>query len=171
MTLSHRPLQDADAEIICTFPSSAEELFFVFPEAAYPLTSRQLLSGAPAHHDPTTGILGGRIAGFVDFAAVREKKFCTLGHLVVHPECRRQGVAAYLVKIMVQTAIEKYAVRFVQASCFSHNKAAYALFHKVGFRPADMGQRLGPDAEPLLLIHMHLPARKWAGAQAGGTGS
>jgi len=109
------------------------------------------------------GILNGRMAGFVNFTEIQNKKFCTLGHLVVHPECRRRGVAVYLVKIMVQTAIDKYAVRFVKASCFSHNKAAYALFHKLGFRPADMGQRLGPDGEPLLLIHMHLPARKWTG--------
>ncbi len=143
----------------------------MFPEAAYPMTSGRLLAGASARHDPTVGLLDGRIAGFVAFSEVQEKKFCTLGHLAVHPECRRQGMAVYLVKVMVQTAMERYAVRFVRASCFSHNKAAYALFHKLGFRPADMGQRLGPDGEPLLLIHMHLPTRKWTGSQAEGTGS
>ena len=140
----------------------------MFPEAVYPLTSSQLLTGAPIQHDPTTGLLDGRIAGFVNFSEVQEKKFCTFGHLVVHPECRRQGMARYLVNVMLQTAIEKYAVRFVRASCFSHNKAGYALFNNLGFRPADMGQRLGPDGEPVLIIHLHLPARRWTESHGQG---
>lgn len=164
MTLDHRPLQEADAEVICNFPRSAEELFFVFPKAAYPLKPGRLLEAARTRLDPTVGLLDGRIAGYVNFVEVKEKKFCTVGNLVVYPECRRRGVGAYLVDTMVQKAFTTYAARFVRASCFSHNKAAYALYHKLGFRPAEMGQRLGPDGEPVLLIHMHLGRRNWAGS-------
>jgi ribosomal protein S18 acetylase RimI-like enzyme len=138
------------------------------PDASYPLVSGRLLAAAREGHDPTVGLADGRIAGYVNFVEVLEKKFCAIGNLVVHSEYRRKGVAAYLVKVMVQTAMESYAVRFVQASCFSHNKAAYALFHKIGFRPADMGQRLGLDGDPILLIHMHLSIRRWAESQAMG---
>ena len=165
MTLDHRPFQEADAEMISTFPNSSEELFHMLPDASYPLMSSRLLAAARESHDPTVGLLNGRIAGFVSFIEVQEKKFCTIGNLVVHPEYRRNGVAAYLVKVMVQTAMQKYAVRFVGASCFSHNKAAYTLYHKMGFRPADMGQRLGPDGDPVLMIHMHLSIRRWAESQ------
>lgn len=168
MNLSYRPLNLVDAEIICKFASSAEELLFMLPEANYPLMPVRFLEGARAGRDPTVALVDGRVAGYISFLEVREKKFCSIGHLVVHSEYRRRGVAAYLVKVMVQTAIEKYAVRFVRASCFSHNKAAYALFHKLGFQPADMGQRAGPDGEPLLVIHMHLSARKWTVLQSEG---
>jgi ribosomal protein S18 acetylase RimI-like enzyme len=165
MTLDHRPFQEADAEMISTFPNSSEELFHMLPDASYPLMSSRLLAAAREGHDPTVGLLNGRTAGFVSFIEVQEKKFCTIGNLVVHPEYRRNGVAAYLVKVMVQTAMQRYAVRFVQSSCFSHNKAAYTLYHKMGFRPADMGQRLGPDGDPVLMIHMHLSIRRWAESQ------
>jgi len=166
MTLDHRPFQEADAGRISTFPNSSEELFHMLPDASYPLMPNRLLAAAREGHDPTVGLLDGQIAGYANFVQVREKKFGAIGNLVVHSEYRRRGVAAYLVNIMVQTAMESYAARFVQASCFSHNTAAYALFHKIGFRPADMGQRLGMDGDPILLIHMHLSTRRWAQSQA-----
>lgn len=161
MNLSHRPFKASDAETIRTFPNSVEELFFILPDAAYPLETDRLLDAVRAGHDPTVGLYDSRVAGYADFAQVRENKFCAIGRLVVGAAHRRKGVGAHLVEVMVRTAIDKYAVRFVKVSCFSHNKGAYALFHKLGFRPADMGQRLGPDGDPLLLIHMHLLVRNW----------
>jgi ribosomal protein S18 acetylase RimI-like enzyme len=163
MTFDHRPFREADAPTICSFPRSADELFFMIPEAAYPLVPDCLTATVHQCHDPTVALWDGRIAGYVDLVEVHTKKFCTIGHLVVHPEFRRKGIGAYLVGTMIQTAIDRYAVRFVRASCFSHNKAAYALYHKLGFRPADMGQRLGPDGDPVLVIHLHLPKRNWKG--------
>ena len=161
MTLDHRPYKGDDAELICGFPRSAEELYLVFPKAAYPLNSKRWQEIAHARRDATVGLLDGRLAGYVDFVDVRENHYCTVGGLVVHPGYRRQGVAGYLVNAMLQTAFDRYAARFVRASCLSHNKPAFALFHKIGFRPAQMGQRLGPDGEPFLLIHLHLLARNW----------
>lgn len=161
--LDHRPFQAADAATICSFPRSADELFFTIPEAAPPIAPDRLAEAIRQSHDPTVGLCDGRIAGYVDFVEVQAKKFCTIGHLVVHPELRRKGIGTFLAAAMVQRAIDQYAVRFVRASCMSHNQPAYALFHKMGFRPADMGQRLGPDGDPVLVIHLHLVKRNWKG--------
>lgn len=161
MHLSHRPFEENDAATICTFPDSAEELYFILPDATYPLKPERLLAAARAGRDPTVGLMDGRVAGYVNFLEVHEKKFCAIGHLMVAAACRRKGVGAQLVAAMVAIALKRYAARFVRVSCLSHNKAAYTLFHKMGFRPADMGQRLGPDGEPVLLIHMHLVGRNW----------
>jgi ribosomal protein S18 acetylase RimI-like enzyme len=161
MTFDHRPFQEADAPAICTFPRSAEELFYIFPKAAYPLALNHLATAVSQCHDPTVGLLDSRIAGYIGFEEVHARKFCTIGNLVVHPEFRREGMGSYLVDIMVQRAFEHYAVRFVRASCLSHNRPAYTMYHKLGFRPADMGQRLGPDGDPVLVVHMHLPKRNW----------
>lgn len=161
MLLSHRPFAASDAEIISTFPRSPEELFSILPDTAYPLETDRMLDAVHAGYDATVGIYKGQVAGYVQFMEVQEKKFCAIGGLMVGAAHRRKGVGAHLVETMVRTAIDKYAVRFIKASCFSHNKAAYVLFHKLGFRPADMGQRLGPDGDPFLVIHMHLPVRNW----------
>jgi ribosomal protein S18 acetylase RimI-like enzyme len=161
MTFDHRPFQEADSPTICTFPRSAEELSYIFPKTAYPLASSHLAAAARQCHDPTVGLLDGRITGYIGFLEVHARKFCTIGNLVVHPEFRREGMGSYLVGIMVQRAFEHYAVRFVRASCLSHNRPAYTMYHNLGFRPADMGQRLGPDGDPVLVIDMHLPKRNW----------
>ena len=164
MTFDHRPFQEADASTICTFPCSREELFYIMPKAAYPLTPSHLAAMAGQCHDPTVGLLDNQVAGYIGFVEVHAKKFCAIGNLVVHPEYRRKGIGAYLVGIMIHKAFDQYAVRFVRATCLSHNKPAYALYHHLGFRPADMAQRLGPDGDPVLVIHMHLPRRSWKGS-------
>ena len=41
---SHRVLKNTDAEEIVKFPVSADELFFLFPKADYPLKSEALLN-------------------------------------------------------------------------------------------------------------------------------
>ena len=163
MILDHRALQQADVEAVCSFPQSADELFFMLPGADYPLTPEQLLETAPGSHFPTVGLLDNRLAGYAAFVEVREKHYCAIGSLVVHPHFRRKEVATHLVNTLVRTAVDQYAVRFVRLSCFSHNQAAYALCHKLGFRPADMDQHPAPDGEPVLLVHLHLSVRHWKG--------
>jgi ribosomal protein S18 acetylase RimI-like enzyme len=162
-TLDHRPFQETDAPAVCSFPSSADELFFMTPEAAQPMPPDQLAATLGQGHDPIVALWEGRVAGFVDFVEAHEKKFCAIGHLVVDPQLRRKGIGTYLVGAMIQKAIDQYAVRFVRASCISHNQAAYALFHELGFRPATLVQRLGPDGDPVLLVHLHLLKRNWKG--------
>jgi ribosomal protein S18 acetylase RimI-like enzyme len=163
MNFDHRPFQEADAPAICSFPRSTDELFYMIPEASHSLTPERFAAAVRQSHDPTVGLFEGRIAGYIDFVEAHPKKFCAIGHLAVHKDFRRKGIGTYLARIMIQKAMDRYAVRFVRASCISHNKPAFALFHNLGFRPAVMGQRLGPDGDPVLVIHLHLPKRNCRG--------
>lgn len=160
MTFTHRPLEEQDADIICTFPQSAEELFFAFPKADFPLTPNVLLESARQRFSPTVLVQNDLVVGYANFIKVKESGFCAIGNLMVHPGHRRKGAATYLVKVMVRKAFEQYCVRFVRVSCFSHNQAAYQLYHKLGFRPADMEQRLTADGTPVLLVNLYLHRKK-----------
>jgi RimJ/RimL family protein N-acetyltransferase len=162
MTFTHRPLEEQDADMICTFAQSAEELFFAFPKADFPLTPHVLWETARQRFSPTVLLQDGSVVGYANFIKVKERGFCTIGNLMVHPGQRRKGAATRLVKVMVCKAFEQYCVRFVRVSCFSHNQAAYQLYHKLGFRPVDMEQRLAADGTPFLLVNLHLH-RKQAG--------
>jgi hypothetical protein len=42
MILQYRPVTAADIKTICSFPLNAQELFYMFPKAQYPLTEAQL---------------------------------------------------------------------------------------------------------------------------------
>jgi GNAT superfamily N-acetyltransferase len=155
-------LDPADADAICTFAQSEEELFFAFPEAAFPLTPEVLLEIARGRLSPIVVLLDGDVAGYANFIKVKERGFCAIGNLMVHPDHRRKGVAAYLIEVMVRQAAEIYCARFVRAACFSHNQAAYQLFHKLGFRPGEMGHRLTSGGTPVLLINLYLNRGKVA---------
>ncbi len=156
MTLTHRPFEAADASAICAFPESEEELFFAFPRAAFPLTPDALLETARQRLSPTVVLNGGQVVAYANFIEVKEKGFCAIGNLMVHPDHRRKGVASYLVRVMARQAAEIYCARFVRTACFSHNQAAYQLYHKLGFRPGEMEQRLTADGTPVLLVNLYL---------------
>ena len=134
---------------------SAEELFYLIPEAAFPLQPDALIAQAHSSSCPTVALFDGDVAGYIHFQEVLERRFCTIGALVVDPVHRRNGIGAYLVEVMAKEAERLYGVRFVRASCFSHNTPAYQLVHQLGFTPADMVLRRAPDTDMWLLVHMH----------------
>ena len=156
MALNHRPLEPEDAAAVCAFPQSEEELFFAFPKAAFPLTPDALLEIARQRLSPTVVLDDGDVVAYANFIKVKENGFCAIGNLMVHPDHRRKGVASYLVNVMVRQATEIYCARFVRTACFSHNQAAYQMYHKLGFRPGEMQQRLTSDGTPVLLVNLYL---------------
>lgn len=50
MMLDHRPVEPADLPLPCTFPHSAEELFFLFPTATDPPTVEPLAAAIARRH-------------------------------------------------------------------------------------------------------------------------
>jgi ribosomal protein S18 acetylase RimI-like enzyme len=156
MTLTYRPLEDRDAVTICGFVQSAEELFFAFPKATFPLTPDALIAGARQRFSPTVVLQDDAVVGYANFINVKEDRGgCTLGNLMVHPDHRRAGVATFLVKKMMHIAFETYCARFIRAACFSHNQAAYQMYHRLGFKPGEMEQRVTSDSTPVLLVNLY----------------
>jgi len=67
MHLTHRPVRPEDIPVICGFPQSPDELFYMFPKATYPLTPAQL-SDAVAQRSGSTVVEGnGAILAFANF--------------------------------------------------------------------------------------------------------
>ena len=53
MILQHRPVKADDIKTICSFPLNAQELFYMFPKAQYPLTEAQLSKAITQRFDST----------------------------------------------------------------------------------------------------------------------
>lgn len=156
MTLTHRPFENRDADIICGFTQSAEELFFAFPKAHFPLSPDALIAAARQRFSPTVVLQDGAVVGYANFIKVKDRGFCTLGNLMVHPDHRRVGVATFLVKKMMHIAFDTHCARFIRVACFSHNQAAYQMYHRLGFKPGEMEQRVTSDSTPVLLVNLYL---------------
>ena len=153
--LAYRPFAEEDAKFISRFPQSAEELFFLFPKALFPLDPEQLMEQTRRQPCPTVALWKDAVVGYINFIEVRKKRFCTIGNLVVDPAHRRKGVGARLIQFMMRKSVEQFGARFVHASCFSHNTPAYQLCAKLGFIPADMALRPATDGEMVLLVNLH----------------
>ena len=85
MSLTHRPVAEKDIQIICGFPQSADELFFLFPKATFPLTALQLQDAIAQRSDSTVVEIGGEIVAFANFYRWETGGCCSIGNVIVSP--------------------------------------------------------------------------------------
>ena len=154
MHLTHRPVKPSDIPAICCFPQGPEELYYMFPKAAYPLTPAQLTDAIAQRSGSTVVEAEGVVLGFANFYKAEHGGICALGNVVVAPAARGHGVARYLVQRMVELAREQYAAREVWVSCFNHNTAGLLLYPQLGFVPFAIEERQGPGNTRVALVQM-----------------
>ncbi|GAB1615596.1 N-acetyltransferase family protein [Pseudomonas sp. NGC7] len=154
MHLSHRPVQPSDIPAICCFPQGPDELFYMFPKAAYPLTPAQLTDAIAQRNGSTVVEGGGMVLGFANFYKAEHGGVCALGNVVVAPAARGHGVASYLVTAMIELAREQFAAREIWVSCFNHNTAGLLLYPQLGFVPFGIEERQAPDGKRVALVQM-----------------
>jgi RimJ/RimL family protein N-acetyltransferase len=139
MKLLHRALTLDDLDAICSFPQSVEELFYVSPKAAFPLTPEQIWKKAAERHHPTVVCHADTqevlaYANLYDWNA--EEESCWLGNVIVAPACRgRGGVAEYLLQAMTNQAREKLGAERLKLYCHNPNTRALLFYTKTGFAP------------------------------------
>jgi len=155
----HRPARTTDLPLIATFPQNAEELFFLFPRAVFPLTAEQLASELLHRSDATVVEWKGLVTGFANFYRWGSA-CCAIGNVVVAPYARGHGIGGYLIRAMIDLARSKYSTNEIQCSCFNHNTDALLFYAKLGFSPFGIEarqQKTGNGAEnTVALIHMRL---------------
>ncbi|MFD1259631.1 GNAT family N-acetyltransferase [Entomomonas asaccharolytica] len=152
--LTQRPVQADDLAIICQFPQTAEELFFFYPSAEYPLTVEQLTLAIEQRTHPTVIVKDREIAGFANFYQWQAGGCCKIGNVIINPKLRGQGIAKFLIKAMIRKAREHYQANQVEVACFNDNTAALLLYKQLGFTPVDIEQRENKQGKKVALIHL-----------------
>jgi len=150
--LIHRPATVTDLADIVTFAQSAQELFFAYPKANWPLSIGQLAASMAERRDSTVVLLDGRVAGFANFYQWQHGDFCALGNVLVAPWARGQGVAHYLVAAMEQLAREHYKATRMKVSCFNANSAGLLLYPKLGYQLDGIVERRDPQGARVALV-------------------
>jgi len=154
--LTHRPVQKEDIPLLCRFPRSAEELFFLFPKATYPLTRQQLQDAIDHRFDATVVLWEGKPAGFANFYICKPGEECHIGNVIVNPQVRRKGVGKYVIQTMINIAFEKHAVQEVHISCFHRNVVGLLLYAKLGFKPFAIEERVDYEGQRIALIKLKM---------------
>ncbi len=156
MKLSHREVEETDLATICGFPQSAEELFFLFPRASYPLTPAQLQEAVGQRVDSTVVLHRDEVVGFANFHQVEAGSHCAIGNVVVAPQARGHGVGSDLIRHMSGLAFARHRAREVRISCFNRNVAGLLLYPRLGFQPYAVEERRDPQGGRIVLIHLRL---------------
>lgn len=157
MPLTHRPIEEKDIPVVCGFPQSEDELFFMFPKASYPLSPTQLRDAIAQRSDSIVVELDGEVVGFANFYRWEAGGCCSIGNVIVSPAVRGRGVGRYLIEQMINLAFSKHQAAEVTVSCFNQNIVGLLLYPKLGFRPYAIEERLDKKCNRVALVHMRLP--------------
>lgn len=156
MTLLARPVRQQDLQQITQFIQSADELFFAYPKATYPLTTAQLSEAIQQRYHATVIECDGVLCGFANFYRVEPQGVCAVGNVMVAPQYRGRGVGRFLITTMIELAQTHYAARELLASCFNHNTVGLLVYPKLGFVPRRIEPRLDHQGNAVALIHLSL---------------
>jgi RimJ/RimL family protein N-acetyltransferase len=154
--LSHREVCPEDVARICSFPQTAEELYFLYPKATHPLTPDQLRRAIEQRFDSTVVLRDHQLCGFANFHVRTVSGPCAIGNVVVAPDARAKGVGRYLIEVMIRKALLGCRAKEVRISCFNGNVAGLLLYAKLGFAPFAVEPRLDHQGTRVALIHMRL---------------
>jgi len=152
--LSHRTILKNEYEFICQLPHNAEELYYMFPKAAYPLTVDQLETAINNRHDNTVILSDNTILAFANFYEVKENDYCSIGNVIVNPDFRKQGIGEFLIRTMEQIACTKYDINEIHLACFNNNTKGILLYAKLGYRPYEIEERINKEGEKTALLKM-----------------
>ncbi|GGX78356.1 GNAT family N-acetyltransferase [Vogesella alkaliphila] len=152
-----RPVQTADLPHICRFATSAEELFFAYPKAHYPLDVTQLAAAIAQRTHATVIEHDGAVAAFANFYRWEHGGSCAIGNVLVAPAQRGRGVGRFLIGQMCQLAWQHYAASEVTVSCFNHNTAGLLFYPQLGFQVHAVEARQTSSGETCALLHFRLP--------------
>lgn len=152
----HRPLEEKDIAVICGFPQSPEELFYMFPKASYPLTPGQLKDAIESRSDSTIIEQKGEVVGFANLSRWEFRGRCSLGNVIIAPGTRSRGVGSYLIGCMIDIAFDKHEALELTASCFNHNVPGLLFYPKLGFRPFSIEERVDKHGARVALINLRM---------------
>ncbi|WP_123040149.1 GNAT family N-acetyltransferase [Cohnella candidum] len=137
--LLFRELKREDMDVICTFPQSMDELFYMSPRSAYPPTPEDLWQKASERRFPTV-VYEAESGSVVAYANLydwnEEDASCWLGNVVVAPGSRGGGgAAAFLLESMIEQARVKLGAKRLRLYCHNPNTRAMLFYIKHGFAP------------------------------------
>lgn len=115
----HRPLEEKDVPVICELPQNADELFYMFPRANWPLTPPQLADALETRQDSTVIEMDGEVVGFANFSQCHFRGRCSLGNVIIAPKARSKGVGRYMITRMMEIAFDKHEATELIASCYN----------------------------------------------------
>ena len=154
------PFDPRHAVAIATWVTGAEDLLWLAPRTHPPLTpakvrgwigpGRQGYTMAAATNPTPVGY------GEINVLNARRQEYW-LGHLVIDPRYRGQGLGTQLTRLLVERAFVNHAARRVTLVVFPENRTAIAAYRSAGFRSDGYElHHFGPYGKSIELLRMEI---------------
>lgn len=150
--MEFRPAQEQDLSVIATFPTSADELYFVHPSARFPLTAEQLMPNFQQRKGNTVVLMDGNVVGFANYINVIDGEEASIGNLIIDPAQRGSGIGKAFLQELARQAKQEYGVQRILIPCFNKNTYGLHFYHSLGYVPYLGEPRLDQDGKPIFLI-------------------
>ncbi len=145
---------------ICRLIKNQEELFWVYPEAQYPLTVEQVTALSQTRKELTVAIDKNELIGFANLYDDEKNKAVFIGNVVIDQSQRRRGMGKAMISHMIKVTYLKYNLPEVRISVFSENVPALLLYSGFGFTPYEIEERKNQSGHRVALIHMKMDRSK-----------
>ena len=143
-----------DLSVVCGFAVDADELYYSFPKAKFPLTVDQVLPNFNGRLGNTSVICDGKVVAFANYISVLPNDSVTVGNVLVDPSFRGKGVGRFLIEYMENFAIRNFEARLCKIPCFNRNTSGLLFYHALGYRPIDGEPRVDFQNSPVYLVHL-----------------
>lgn len=161
-----RPLIEADFKTLSTFPSSAEELFYIAPFADYPWTAEMFAAATSARLSNTVYMDDDEIIGFANYYDYNFGDKAFIGNVIVSPARRRQGYGRKILESMIEKGFSEHGFEEIHLSCFSGNTPGLLLYRKLGFKPYGIEQRTDYKNEAVAMVNFKLTEKDYLQADS-----
>lgn len=145
------PFEPQQAELVLSWVRDAREAYWLAPKTRPPLAAEDIRGWHAPHHQQFQLVAAGGTAppafhrletgatcGYGELNLLnRATRHYWLGHLIVDPQVRGQGVGQALTRLLAARAFQRHGAWRVSLVVFPENRAAAACYQAVGFRFVD----------------------------------
>jgi RimJ/RimL family protein N-acetyltransferase len=124
------------AGLVASWVRSAEELFWLAPSTAYPLSAAKVVRWTHKHGNPLLYYrVGAQMpVGYGELNPMRnDPRHLWIGHVVLDPAFRGHGLGLRLTHALVDHAFGRLRARKLTLVVFPENEAAVRCYERVGF--------------------------------------
>ncbi|WP_228098022.1 GNAT family N-acetyltransferase [Chitinilyticum piscinae] len=150
-----RPARADDFTTIVAWPQDVIELRNLFPRARWPAELDALAAHLAEHSD---GLVladhRDQPVAYASFYNVQHSGRVWIGHLIIHPAWRRQGLGARLLREMEELAARQFSATEIATICFADNVGARVFYQRQGFRAEGWETRLDHREEPIRVLRL-----------------
>ncbi len=136
------PATDGHFQHICNLIETKEELFWVSPNAHFPLDIDQLRQAAQERNNLSVIIDDGQVIGFANLYDVEKSVKAFIGNVIISKNYRGQGVGRMLINYMANIVRGEYQAE-PHLTVISDNSPALLLYSSMGFTPYSVEEKLG----------------------------